>query len=63
MLEIRLRFSSVFFLIFISLFSLIAYLVTLNTNNKHHFLTLYVNMCVQLHDLNLRLVYNNKQCT
>ena len=34
-LEIRLR----YFLTFISIFSLIVYLVTFNTNNKLHFLT------------------------
>ena len=37
-LEIRLRFSQYFFLIFISLFSSIVYLIRFNTNNKHHFL-------------------------
>ena len=37
-LEITLRFSSYFFLTFISLFSLIFYLIRFNTNSKRHFL-------------------------
>ena len=50
-----------FFLTFISSFYLIVYLVRFNTNNKHHFLPFYVNACVQLHNLHLKLVYDNKQ--
>ena len=38
MLEIRLRFSLFFFLTFISLFSLILYLIRFNTNNERYFL-------------------------
>ena len=49
-LQIRLVFSSYFFT-FISLFSLIVYLVRFNTNNKHHFVT----------NTGVQLVYNNKQ--
>ena len=41
MLEIRLR----FFLTFISLFSLIVYLIRFDINNRHHFLT-YILTCV-----------------
>ena len=50
-----------FFSTFISSFYLIVYLVRFNTNNKHHFLPFYVNACVQLHNLHLKLVYDNKQ--
>ena len=52
-----------FFLTFISSFYLIVYLVRFNTNNRHHFLPFYVNACVQLHNLHLKLVYDNKQQT
>ena len=62
MLENQAEIFLIFFLTFISLFSLTVYLV--KTNHKCHFLT-YFNMCVSptLQLTSKKIVYNNKQPT